>query len=140
MKGYSILSSPTTWFRRARSVSDVPARHYLTTAYNSTFVRTFNIAHGAATIDRTVVPPHQFLNWTHTFREQVDDIFVKTYTDVNPAATWDPDKTLFAIWFGVVDISLLVDQQKYQGDNVLRMVKAYAQILDDVRHFTAYLL
>lgn len=111
-----------------------PHSHYLTMNYNSTFIRTFNIAHGAATIDRTVVAPHQFLNYTSTFKEQVDEIFFNNYTarGATPMAEWDPQKSLFTVWFGVVDISLLVDRAEYLGENVQKMVKAYEAILDTV--------
>lgn len=95
-------------------------------------MRTYNLAHGAATIDRDVVPPHEQFRWTHTFKEQVNDIFANNYTTATPMATWDPQKTLFAMWFGVVDISLLVARGQYLGVNVQHMVTAYNQILEDV--------
>ena len=110
--------------------------------YNQTFIRTYNLAHGAATVDRTVVPPHEFLNWTHTFREQVDDLFLKDYRlhDPGAKAQWEPEKTLFAVWFGVVDISLLIDRKQYDREEAAKLVDAYERILGDVynggaRHF-----
>lgn len=138
------LSKPRSWWQATEAarawrldlLADPNAlrRHYLTMQYNSTFIRTFNIAHGAATIDRSVVAPHQFLNYTHTFKEQVDQIFLNNYTAAGktPMATWDPEKSLFTVWFGVVDISLLVDRAEYLGENVQKMVKAYEAILDTV--------
>lgn len=110
--------------------------------YNHTFLRTYNIAQGAATIDRTIVPPHEFLNWTHTFSEQVSDLFKVNYALHDPAAKaqWEPERTLFAIWFGVVDISLLVDRKNFDRENIAKMIDAYQALLDDLhaagaRHF-----
>lgn len=124
------------------SVDLTLSSHYLTLTYNATFIRTYNIAHGAATIDRRAVPPHEFLNWTHTFREQVDDIFIRNYTlhSSTANAAWEPPSTLFAIWFGVVDISLLVQRKDFDKDNVIHMINAYHDILSDLykagaRHF-----
>lgn len=110
--------------------------------YNHTFLKTYNMAHGAATIDRNAVPPHENLNWTHTFREQVDEIFRVNYTLHKPDAfaQWEPEKTLFAIWFGVVDISLLIVRKEYEKDITAKMIDAYSEILDSIyegggRHF-----
>lgn len=85
---------------------DLCERAYLTGIYNSTPLLTYNLAHGGATVSRSVLEP--LFGLTHTFHEQIDDIWMRRYAfSSNPADSFPPKHRIFILFFGVVDISLL---------------------------------
>jgi len=105
--------------------------HYLTLTYNATFTRTYNLAHGAAPIDRACVRPHENLAFTSTFTEQVQDLWRVVYGPHPPSAKWNADDTLFAIWFGVVDLSLAFDRDEYTEELLnVKTIAAYSANLE----------
>ena len=105
--------------------------HYLTLTYNATFTRTYNLAHGAAPIDRGAVRPHDAFSFTSTFTEQVEDLWRLVYAPHPTFAKWNSDDTLFAIWFGVVDLSLAFDRDEYTAELLnVKTLAAYAQNLE----------
>lgn len=105
--------------------------HYLTLNYNATFTRTYNLAHGAAPIDRVCVRPHDNLAFTSTFTEQVEDLWRIVYGRHPPSAKWNSDDTLFAIWFGVVDLSLAFDRDEYTEELLnVKTIAAYSHNIE----------
>lgn len=84
-----------------------PYRAYLTGSYNASFVKTYNFAKGAATIDRKLVEP--LFPMTYSFHEQVYDLFMPKYADDpgDPHVHFASSNQLFLVLFGLVDISLL---------------------------------
>jgi len=110
--------------------------HYLTTTYNHTFIRTYNIAKGAATIDRAIVPPHPGFAFTQTLAEQALT-FKNLYSAAPPVSPWEAANTLFAVWFGVVDIALLLERDEYATDINVRNAASYQASLDELYRFGA---
>lgn len=102
----------------------------MTGTYNESFVQSFDIAHGASTIDRDIVTP--LFKHTSTLLEQVEDLFGNNYVGPLRAADWEPENTLFSLWSGIVDISLFVRSQN-STDLVPPVMKSYRRALDKVR-------
>lgn len=97
--------------------------------YNKSFVRAFDIAHGAATIDRSIIPP--LFTHTSTLREQVADLFPSVYLRKKHLVQWQPHNTVFAIWSGIVDIALSV-REKNSTELVPRFLHSYGLAIDQV--------
>lgn len=112
-----------------------PSDH-LTATYNRTFVRAYNLAHGAGTVDETVIPPAW--NYTYSLKQQVDAKFTTVYASRPAYADWQPDTTLFAFFFGVVDIIMAV-RQGLPEHIIHDTFISYRASIDKVRHFTARL-
>lgn len=74
---------------------------FLTSTYNQTAVKTFNLAYSGATIDAALVPPYlptvlSVVNQVAQFNE---------YLASKPAgATWESTNSLFAVWIGINDV------------------------------------
>jgi hypothetical protein len=115
--------------------------YYLTTTYNASLLKTYNIAHGAATVDRDAVAPHEAFSFTATFKEQALDLWRLVYKPRPLSARWRAEDTLFTVWFGVVDISMAFDRQQYSEDLLnSRVIAAYVKTLtalysDGARNF-----
>lgn len=111
-------------------------RSYLTAFYNATpAVRTLNLAHGAATIDRYVIPP--LFPLTTTFAEQAaafatlygyESTTMSTSLSNMKSIPWSAATSIAAIWVGVVDLALLV-RQKASLDLVPRLIATYSKAL-----------
>ncbi|KAG9125599.1 hypothetical protein FRC07_006918, partial [Ceratobasidium sp. 392] len=74
---------------------------YLTSTYNVTNTKLYNLAYGGATIDAKLVTPYQ-----PTVQSLVDQVTLWTkYFGPHPsAAPWTSANSLFAIWIGINDI------------------------------------
>ncbi|KIK75956.1 carbohydrate esterase family 16 protein, partial [Paxillus rubicundulus Ve08.2h10] len=74
---------------------------FLTSTYNQTALKTFDLAYGGATIDAALVPPY-----TPTVSSIVDQVSqFDRYLATKPAgATWNSTNSLFAIWIGINDV------------------------------------
>ena len=107
--------------------------HYFTMTYNASFIRTFNIAKGGATIDRETVPPHPALSYTATFKEQVDNIFTFGYVPKRGKKDgWKSANTLFTVWFGVVDLEMLMQRHEVPPNINEALMKAYGDNMEKV--------
>lgn len=74
---------------------------YLTTNYNETFVKLFNLASSASTIDHNIDPSPI---GGSSFRQEVDKWLPKYG---NGQGGWVADNSLFLSWFGVNDVMAL---------------------------------
>ncbi|KAG2145080.1 carbohydrate esterase family 16 protein [Suillus cothurnatus] len=74
---------------------------FLTSTYNQTAVKTFDLAYGGATIDGALVPPY-----LPTVLSVVDQVAqFNNYLASKPAgATWESTNSLFAVWIGINDV------------------------------------
>jgi len=78
---------------------------FLTSTYNQTAVKTFDLAYGGATIDAALVPP--YLYSVLSVVDQVSEF--NDYLASKPAgAQWDSANSLFAIWIGINDVGTSV--------------------------------
>lgn len=109
--------------------------YYMTTKYNSSFLRTYNIARGAATVDRAVVPPHPGFAFTWTFKEQAADAFGLAYSRPTLDIHWATQNTLFASWFGVVDTALLLEREEWTESINSKNLASYSQSLETLYGF-----
>ncbi|KAG6370077.1 carbohydrate esterase family 16 protein [Boletus reticuloceps] len=99
--GYNIsaaIDSPEPGYTSSNGPNWV---EFLTSTYNQTAVKTFNLAYGGATIDGALVPP--YLPTVLSVVDQVSEF--NEYLASKPAgAQWDSTNSLFAIWIGINDV------------------------------------
>ncbi|KAG8217936.1 carbohydrate esterase family 16 protein [Butyriboletus roseoflavus] len=99
--GYNIsagVNSPTPGYTSSNGPNWV---EFLTSTYNQTAVKTFNLAYGGATTDSALVPP--YLPTVLSVVDQVSQF--NEYLAPKPAgAQWDSTNSLFSIWIGINDI------------------------------------
>lgn len=105
--------------------------NFLTSLYNTTVLRTYDLAVGGSTVDRSIVNP-QFTTAT-SFKQQVQDVFVPNYGKGNrePTESFTSDNSLFAVWFGINDIVISAGQMQYTP--LERMFNSYKASLEEVR-------
>jgi len=79
---------------------------FLTSTYNQTAVKTFNLAYDGATIDSALVPPYD-----PTVLSVVDQVseFMDYLASKPTGAEWNSTNSLFAIWIGINDLGSSVD-------------------------------
>ncbi|CAF9936008.1 MAG: hypothetical protein HETSPECPRED_009981 [Heterodermia speciosa] len=94
-----------------------------TTTLNHSSLRLYNLACGGATIDDRIVattdppwrddrgvPPYCEEVGALSLRKQVEDIFLPYYGPTGARkANWDPNHTVFTLWFGVNDVLHIED-------------------------------
>lgn len=72
---------------------------FLTTTYNQSFIRTFNLGYGGATIDPSLLgSPYGLI--VQSFRQQVQEEFLPTYA-TNTGVEWSGSNSLFTVFFGI---------------------------------------
>lgn len=88
---------------------------YLTTTYNATFLETYNLAYGGATVDSDLVA--QYAPTVKDFRSQVNTEFIPYYVDAQTAG-WTSDNSLFSFFFGINDVgnSYYMNNATLNGD------------------------
>ncbi|MCJ1415091.1 hypothetical protein MMC32_001421 [Xylographa parallela] len=74
----------------------------LTVKYNQSFIETYNLAYGGATVDASLVA--QYLPTVLDFIHQVDSEFLPVYGTKANVAGWTADNSLFAAFFGINDV------------------------------------
>ncbi|KAL9072669.1 MAG: hypothetical protein Q9157_005003 [Trypethelium eluteriae] len=72
---------------------------FITTTWNESYIRTYNLAVGGATVDSDLVPP--FLPFIPSMKQQIEDRYLPIY---GSPSKWNPNTTLFAIWIGINDV------------------------------------
>ncbi|MCJ1407171.1 hypothetical protein MMC19_001241 [Ptychographa xylographoides] len=83
---------------------------FLTVKYNQSFVETYNLAYGGATVDSALVA--QYLPTVLDFRQQVNQEFVPYYGKSGKnLAGWTSSNSLFAAFFGINDVGNSYGQQ-----------------------------
>jgi hypothetical protein len=98
----------------------------LTAKYNQSFIQTYNLAVGGATLDAAIVPP--FLPIA-TIRDQIEGGFLPTYSN-KQLVPWNASSSLFSIFVGVNDVT-----NSYQQHNstILGLIMTeYAVLVDEV--------
>ncbi|KAG8527845.1 uncharacterized protein KY384_006761 [Bacidia gigantensis] len=93
---------------------------YLSTAYNASIIKNYNLAVTAATVDNSIIP-----HITNDLKYQIQTTFRTLYTK-KPA--WKPTSTLFAILIGVNDIEVM-DANKTLSTKTSDVFKTYASLL-----------
>lgn len=108
---------------------------FLTMNYNDSFIQTYNLAYGGATVDNDVF--HSVYG-APSFRQQLENMFKPTYTlpDTPNELRWDPDTTLFMIRFGINDVTI-----DYLRDDmhlvVSEPITSYFYLAQDLYHLGA---
>ncbi|TKA68011.1 hypothetical protein B0A49_04482 [Cryomyces minteri] len=74
---------------------------FLTATYNQSFVETYDLAYGGATVDSSLVA--QYLPTVLDFRQQVNQEFLPYYEN-NSTVGWTSSNSLFAAFFGINDV------------------------------------
>ncbi|KIH95309.1 hypothetical protein SPBR_03948 [Sporothrix brasiliensis 5110] len=89
---------------------------FLSTKYNASRLRTYNLAYGGATVDSDIVQPYR--PTVLSMKDQVHSEFLPGYTnhgnsdtdvsETHPSApdapAWQGNDTVFAIWIGINDV------------------------------------
>ena len=75
---------------------------YLTTVYNASYIETYNLGFGGATVSSALVKP--FLPTVVDFRGQVNDEFIPYYVTLDLADEWTSSNALFSTFFGINDV------------------------------------
>lgn len=102
---------------------------FLTTTYNQSFIETFNLGYGGATIDPSLIgSPYGYI--VQSFRQQVQDEFLPTYA-TNSGVAWSGSNSLFTVFFGINDVILSYGQR----DSTLNylLIKSYESLVHQVR-------
>ncbi|KAI4161073.1 MAG: hypothetical protein LQ342_005236 [Letrouitia transgressa] len=77
---------------------------FLTSTYNQSFIRTYNLGYGGATIDPSLVSsPYGLI--VQSFQQQVQEEFLPVYAS-NPSVPWTSADSLFTVFFGINDVIL----------------------------------
>ncbi|KAL8928494.1 MAG: hypothetical protein Q9208_001728 [Pyrenodesmia sp. 3 TL-2023] len=98
---------------------------FLTTTYNQSFIQTFNLGYGGATIDPSLIgSPYGYI--VQSFRQQVQDEFLPTYA-TNPGVAWSGSNSLFTVFFGINDVVLSYGQRNSTLNFLL--IKSYENLV-----------
>lgn len=102
---------------------------FLTTTYNRSYIETYNLGFGGATVDPLLVPS-PYGDIVQSFKQQVQDKFLPTYGD-KAAVPWCSADSLFTIFFGINDVILT---QAQQNDSLnYDIIKSYEALVHQVR-------
>ncbi|KAF2266135.1 hypothetical protein CC78DRAFT_531803 [Lojkania enalia] len=71
---------------------------FLTYTYNASYLQTYNLAYGGATVDSALVAP--YMPTVVSLKSQVLDLFLPTYAHT----AWTSQTALFAFWIGINDV------------------------------------
>ena len=77
---------------------------FLTTTYNRSYIQTYNLGFGGATVDQALVAS-PFGPSVQSFRQQVTETFLPKYSN-HKAVPWTSNDTLFTIFIGINDMLL----------------------------------
>ena len=82
--------------------------HFLTTAYNQSFIQTYNFAKGGAVLEKSLVRK-DISQEAFSFQEQIVRSFRPTYASKSTpkSYSWQSDTSLFALAFGVNQLAVL---------------------------------
>ncbi|KAK0517474.1 hypothetical protein JMJ35_000629 [Cladonia borealis] len=76
---------------------------FLTTTYNQSYIQTYNLGYGGATIDDAVVQSG-FGDTIQSFQDQVYNEFLPVYAN-NSQVPWNASNSLFIVFFGINDVT-----------------------------------
>jgi hypothetical protein len=75
---------------------------FLTYNYNESYVQTYNMAYGGATVDSALVKP--YADTVLSLKNQVQDLYLPTYGSAPSFAPWKASDSLFAFFIGINDV------------------------------------
>lgn len=102
--------------------------------YNKTFVKTYDLAKGGSTVDREHVNP--VFPTANTFGDQVEKSFNPRYGPGAPHSGWSASNTLFAIFFGAMD--MIIKFHVEQRPPVAKIIESYGTQLETVRYLRLF--
>lgn len=99
----------------------------MTTTYNQSYIQTYNLGYGGATIDPALDPsPYGLI--VQSFEQQVTQSFLPLYS--HGAVPWVANNTLFTVFFGIND-----DILSYHNSSLnYALIKDYESLVNRVRH------
>jgi len=100
---------------------------FLTTTYNQSFIETYNLAYGGATVDSDLVA--EYLPTVLDFRQQVNTEYIPYYS-TKKAATWTSADSLFAMFFGINDVGNSYSKQNATLNGLIFNV--YSGLVDEL--------
>ncbi|KAK2787341.1 hypothetical protein FQN52_007245 [Onygenales sp. PD_12] len=101
---------------------------FLTTTYNDSFIQTYNLAYGGATVDSDLVAPYQ--PTVLSLKDQVEDQFLPIYASKPSFAKWNSLNSLFAFWIGINDV---VNSYASQNETLYDAVfDVYSELIDEI--------
>lgn len=100
----------------------------MTTTYNASFVKTYNMAYGGATVDSALVAPYE--PTVLSVKDQVQKEFLPRYGSHPKDVHWDAKDSLFAFFIGINDVG----NSWYLGNATLydAIFARYSSLLDQV--------
>ena len=102
---------------------------FLTSTYNETFIKTYNLACGGATINPFLVPT-LYGPSVRTLLSQVVKDFIPLYAN-NSEVPWQPENALFTIMFGINDCIQTYAQNNDTLNNDI--IASYEGLVNQVR-------
>ncbi|KAL9001763.1 MAG: hypothetical protein Q9188_005273 [Gyalolechia gomerana] len=107
---------------------------FLTTTYNQSFIQTFNLGYGGATIDPSLIgSPYGLI--VQSFRQQVQEEFLPTYAS-NSGVGWSGSNSLFTVFFGINDVILSYAHRNSTLNFLL--IKSYENLVHEVSQLTRH--
>lgn len=95
--------------------------------YNRSAIKTYDLAVGGGTIDRHMVNP--VFPTAKTFYDQIEHYFRPFYGPAS-SSTWQSESTLFAVFFGVMD--LIIPFHDEERPPIDKLIKSYESELEKV--------
>lgn len=109
---------------------------FLTSTYNQSFIRTYNLGYGGATIDPSLVgSPYGLI--VQSFQQQVQEEFLPVYAS-NPNVLWTSADSLFTVFFGINDV--ILSHACRNSSLNYALIKSYENLVHQVREFSINLL
>lgn len=96
--------------------------------YNRSLVKTYDLAVGGGTIDRALVNP--VFPTAKTFGDQIENSFVPFFGPQGRYNKWIPSKTLFIVFFGIMD--MIIPFHDSDRPPVEKLLKSYESELTKV--------
>ncbi|KAF2796946.1 carbohydrate esterase family 16 protein [Melanomma pulvis-pyrius CBS 109.77] len=75
---------------------------FLTYNYNASYLQTYNLAYGGATVDSALVTP--YAPTVLSLKNQVQDLYLPTYGPASRSVPWTSSSSLFAFFIGINDV------------------------------------
>ncbi|PGH13932.1 hypothetical protein AJ79_03347 [Helicocarpus griseus UAMH5409] len=76
---------------------------FLTRTYNESYIKTYNLAYGGATVDSELISPSK--KKIPSVKQQVKDRFLPNYSSKPDSARWSEADSLFAFFIGINDVN-----------------------------------
>ncbi|KAF2874435.1 hypothetical protein BDV95DRAFT_675690 [Massariosphaeria phaeospora] len=75
---------------------------FLTYNYNASYLQTYNLAYGGATVDAALVKP--YAPEVLSLKDQVNSLYLPTYGANSTSVPWTSSNSLFAFFIGINDV------------------------------------